>query len=246
MIDREVLAEAACEYALFRDMLALCGDDGDPMSHLTTEHQNALSGYAYALKKDTPAKTWFYAEVDHAAIYRALRIDADDNAAFYATGHLRLAKIDDAWHILAAYPAPQMLPEIAPDWLDIETVIAWNPVTNRAHVLGDPVPQLVGAFQDEMDAGVIYADPFAFLRSWVEARAAFWTEWRASHGQAWRAVPNERDTVPGCLMIGKDTDIRWPVSSLPKSIATVGHDPDALFKAIFRAAKLPRVHQKAA
>lgn len=204
---------------------------------LDPEIMNILSAYWFAQDKDTPGKTWWNATAQHPAIFRAMRIDPADPASVYAIAHLRITRIDGAPFILAAYPTPRILGPLDLDWLEIDQVLAWNPVTDQAHILSDPNPQLFGPLND--DQAAIHASPFAYLRSWCEARARFFVEWQGSHGQAWRGVPNEPDLAPGALMVGRANDIPWCPSAMPDALQVHGIDPTIINKAILRAARLP-------
>lgn len=199
---------------------------------------NTLSTYWYALAKDCPGKTWFYAETGHPAVYRALKIDPADPAAVYAAAPFRIGKVDEVPHVLAAWPAPNILGEPDPDWLDIEAVLAWNPVSNAVSVLSDPEPQLIGAWPD-VGPVRLFGTPFAFFRAWVEERAAFITAWQAAQRAHWLATPTEAST-PGMLATGPIDKIRLPVATMPHNIECVGLDPREVNKAIMRAARLPR------
>jgi hypothetical protein len=238
MDDRAFLKEALDELAWLQSMRAIASEDFNPFELLDIDHANAISAYFHALKKDSPAKTWFFATFEHAAIYRAMKVDPSDPASFYACAHLRLWRdVDGKALILAAHPAPGLIPEAA-DWLGIDAVLAWNPVDDTAYVMGDPAPQLFGGFTSP-EVGAIYASPFTFLRAWTEARARFWTEWTSAQGLAWRAAPVERDQVPGTLMLGGINDIAWVPSALPHDLTCVGLDSSKINKAIIKAAKLP-------
>lgn len=207
--------------------------------HPNIEGWNALVSVVHSRAKDTPAKTWWDAEALHPATFRALRIDRADFAAAYAVHPFRLARIDGKPLILAAHPAPLILGPVDDDHLNIEAVIAWNPVDNRAFVLGDETPQLVGALSD--DAPTLFASPFAFFRAWLEARAAFAMLRSQLVGKDWMARPTEHGTAPGALMIGAIDAIRWNPASLPRDLVCVGADPMQINRAILRAARLPRV-----
>lgn len=196
---------------------------------------NVLWLRAYATA--SPEKTWFYGEVAHPAIYRALKVDQSDPAATYACAPLRLAKVDGEHRILAAWPAPPILSGFD-DWFDIKQVIAWNPTDNTAHIMGEAQPQLIGTFPPG-DTGTIFASPFAFLRAWIEERAAFYTSYRAAAAAHFTTTPTERDT-PGCLVIGDAAKVRWNPDALPRNLECAGIDPGKINRAIMRDARLPR------
>ena len=202
------------------------------------EAANAESAYWYALGKDTPAKLWWNSSLDHAPIYRALRIPEGTEFAAYALAPFRVAKNeDDQWRVLAAYPCPRVLGEPDPDWLSIEAVIEWNPLDDTARVLGDVAPQLVGSFHD--DADEIHGSPRRFFQSWAARRAQFMSR-RTGMTAHFTIPPAERDETPGVLAIGQIDQIRWHQFHLPASPACVGIDATAVNKAILRQANLPR------
>lgn len=209
---------------------------------------NAASIYFHALRKDCPGKLWW--QLDHmdgrAAIYKALRIDPADHGAAYALVPFRVYRSPETGKasVLAAYPAPRAFDLEANDWLDVATVIAWNPVKDTARVLGDATPQLVGALDD--DANAIFASPRAFFQAWAQRRAAFAVSRQTARQKAWHAIPAERDEVPGALMIGTPAAIRWNPAALPAHIECRGIDPAQINRAILRAARLPRVTGQAA
>lgn len=198
---------------------------------------NSLSEYWFALSKESPAKTWWDAAYLHPAIYRALRIARGDTGAIYAIHPFRLARIEDRAVVLAAHPAPRILDDPEHEWLSIETVIAWEPITNKAHVLGDPVPQLVGTLTD--DANELHADPRAFFQSWARRRAIFAVQRQQARKDRWHISPSERDEAPGALIVGQVKDIRWNPSAMPAHIECVGCDAREINRAILRAARLP-------
>lgn len=201
---------------------------------------NDLSAYFYAYDRPTPAKAWSQAPLYHPAIARQLRINRQDEGGVYALLPFRLATVDGQHRILAAWPCPRFLGSDPDDHLVIDTVIAWNPIDDTAAVLGDPVPQLAGRFPDP-ETGTIFASPRAFFQAWCAARAAFFVRWRDAMRKPWSAAPTETDLVPGTLLIGQPEAIRWNPSALPAQLTVQGIDPARVNKAIFRAARLPRV-----
>lgn len=204
-----------------------------------TEIDNSLSEYLFALKKDAPGKVWWNAGHEtRAPVYRALRIDPGDTGAAYATTPFRLTQIEGRWLILAAYPAPAIF-DPAPDWLDIETVLAWEPNSDAVEVLGDDAPQLVGRLTD--DANTIYASPRIFFQSWAIRRARFFVQRQTTQGRDWHIVAQEGDDTPGALVIGAFAKIRLNPSAMPETVLCDGLDPKELNRAIMRAARLPRV-----
>lgn len=206
---------------------------------------NALSEYWYALGKDTPAKRWFYADTWHPAVSRALGIDRAQDGGAFALMPFRLAKHNDAWTILAAYPTPRCIgPEIDEDWLNIEVIIAWNPATNHVEIIGDIEPQIVGrpaGFYSHEGTGTLFGQPRPFFQAWARDRARF-SGYVAQHaGKQWSALPNEPDLAPGALIVGDVNKIRWSAHALPKSIECVGCDADAINRAMLRGLQLPRL-----
>lgn len=203
---------------------------------------NDLSVLWYQRGRDCPGKVWFYAEWRPAPIYRALRIDPAEDGATYAITPFRIARIAGDVLVLAAYPAPFDLNEPDVDWLGIETVLAWNPLTDRAHILGGEDNDLVGRLADE--ANQIFASPRAFFQTWAAKRAQFYVMQRAARLNKWGAIPTERDEVPGALLVGSLDKVRLCPGLLPDHIECVGMDAKDLNRAIMRAANLPRVSAK--
>lgn len=204
------------------------------------EVQNIVSAHQHALSKDTPAKTWWHADYAHPAIARALHVDPGQLGARYALAPFRLWKDGERHLILAAYPAPRCLGPVDWDWLGIQSVIAWEPRTDAAFVLGDPVAQLVGTFANQP---ALYASPRDFFTDWMRARAEFFVRWLNSRRGEWAHGATERDDLPGMLAIGPLDQIRWNPSSMPENIECVGLDPAVLNRALLRAARVPRAHQ---
>lgn len=192
----------------------------------------------HARDKDSPAKMWWNVDSVHAAVYRALRIDPADPTARFACEPFRYIKHDGRHVILVAWPTPRILGPIDDDWLAIEDVIAWDPVSNTATSLVDDHPHIFGAFRD--DAQALYADPRAFFQAWAMARAQFAVRHRQMRGKDWHAIPQEHDLVPGALVIGDLGRVRWAPSVLPDHIECVGMDPREVNRAILKAARLPR------
>lgn len=199
---------------------------------------NTLSIYLHALKKDCPGKTWWNCEATHPAVYRAMRIDPSDFGASYAVAPFRYFK-GERHLILAAYPAPRILDPVDENWFGIETVIAWEPNSNQAYPLEDPSPQLAGRLDDE--AHTLFADPRAFFQAWAIRRAQFAMKRQEARSNRWHAIPAERDETPGALILGDVDRIPWHPTLLPDHIECVGVDPKVVNKAIFKAARLPRV-----
>ncbi len=205
-----------------------------------TDYINDLSAYFYAYDRATPAKVWADAPRYHPAIARQLHIDREEDGGVYALMPFRVAMIEGQHKILAAWPCPRFLTSDPDDHLGIHTVIAWNPRDDTATVLGDPVPQLAGRFPDP-DAGTVFTSPRQFFQRWAVSRAGFFVRWRQAMLKQWSAAPHETDLIPGVLMIGDPDAIRWNPSTLPANLTVQGADPRAINKAIFKAARLPRV-----
>jgi hypothetical protein len=207
--------------------------DGNPMDRIGAEATNLIAAYAHSIDKPSPAKTWWNLPHDHAAIARALRIDRTESVAWYALLPFRYIKRGDRHLILAAHPTPMS----APDWLGIETVLAWEPVTGRVTNLTDDRPQLFGAVT-ETDA-TLYADPRAFFTAWMRQRAWYATARIEAMKSPWAARPAEVSTLPGALMVGDLDAIEWPRDGMPPRFTTVGIDPRAVNRAMLKSARLP-------
>lgn len=204
----------------------------------TIDDFNDLSARLYALNKDCPGKTWWDADPMHPAIARALRIEMAEEGAVFAKVPFRLAKLDGAHVILAAYPSPRCLGPVDGDWLGIETVIAWSPQNDAATILGDDTAQLTGRLTDDTPA--VFGSPRIFFTAWMRARAEFFVRWVESRKGTWRHGATEYDLAPGALAIGPLDRIQWRPSALPQNIEAVGIDPAKLNKAILKAARVPR------
>jgi hypothetical protein len=207
----------------------------------TIDDMNNLSARLYALSKDCPGKAWWDADPMHPAICRALRIDPADEGAVFAKAPFRLAQIDGAHVILAAYPTPRMLGPVDGDWLGIETVIAWHPRSDAATILADPEPQLTGRLTD--DTPRLYASARSFFTDWLRARAAFFVLWQQSRKGKWAHGATEHDLAPGALVVGNVDAIRWRPSTMPENLECVGLDAKKLNRALLKAARVPRAHQ---
>lgn len=199
---------------------------------------NALSTFWYRIDKDAPGKVWWHCPLRRDAIYRALGINPTDHGATYAVAPFRLHRSDDGVRVLAAYPAPKLLGTPDYHWLNIETVISWNPLDDRAEILGDTAPQIVGQLTDE--ANGLFSSPRSFFQAWCQRRAQFAVLRQETAKQPWHATPAERDEIPGGLVIGATADIHWQPGLLPETIQCVGINPTVVNKAIIRAARLPR------
>jgi hypothetical protein len=198
---------------------------------------NALSSFWYQLDKDSPGKVWWHCPITHKAVNRALGISADEAGSVYACAPFRLHRSEEGVRVLAAYPAPAIFEEGAA-WLDIETVISWNPVDDTAVVVGDPAPQIVGNLS--ADTNVIFASPRAFFQHWARRRAQYLTARNISRAQQWNRLAAEQDETPGVLMIGAPADIHWRPSTMPAEIKCAGVNPAIINRELLKAARVPR------
>ncbi len=214
------------------EAMAHCGLTGEP---IPVEIANYVSAADYAASKDSPAKTWWDCQPYHPATSRALKIDRAQEGGVYALAPFRL------WHdgtrhlILAAYPCPRILGPIDMDCTGIETVFAWNPVTDEAFALGDETPGLFGNTHGE----TVFRSPLEFFQSWAIERAKFFVSWAVTKGRDWQHVA-DTDACPGSLAIGPIDRIQW--THLPREFEARGIDPTELNRAIIRQANLPRAY----
>lgn len=202
---------------------------------------NEISAYCYALDRDCPGKVWWEAPMWHDAVDRALGVSREQDGGRFALFPFRAAKVDDQWRVLAAYPTPRTIGEIDEDWLGIETVIAWDPVTNRAEVLGDPVPQLVGTMAPtfaDPNTTTLFGQPRVFFQAWARDRARYF-RFVQNDGAAVHNLPNEPDLAPGALIVGDARQVRWNPATMPATIECAGCDVGAINRAILRTLKLP-------
>lgn len=219
-------------YADCIDAMAHAALTRDP---ITAEIANYVSAHDYAANRDTPARTWWDCQPFHPATARALKIDRGQEGGVYALAPFRL------WHdgtrhlILAAYPCPRILGPIDLDHLNIETVIAWNPVTDEAYALGDETPGLFGNVAGE----TVFRSPLDFFQHWAIERARFFVSWANTKGRDWQHVA-DTDACPGSLAIGPLDRIRF--TDLPREFEARGIDPTELNRAIIRQANLPRAY----
>lgn len=198
---------------------------------------NDLSILMFERKKQTPAKTWWEQDIFHPAIARALKVDRSEMGGVFALAPFRLFHDGEKHVILAPFPAPRMLGPVDHDWLDIATVIAWNPQDDTAEIMGDVQPQLVGNF-DDSEQGTIFSSPRDFFTQWMMDRAAFFVRWMQSRKGEWAHGATERDLTPGKLAVGDINKIRW--SGLPDTIHCRGLSTQEVNRAILRQANLPR------
>ncbi|CAB4140304.1 hypothetical protein UFOVP407_44 [uncultured Caudovirales phage] len=195
--------------------------------------RQAASILAFEKKRQCPGKLWLDAKPFHPAIYRALRVDRQDESAAYACLPFRLGMIDGEHCILAALDCPKVTDDPLPR--DIEIVAAWDPRSNRHSIIGEAQPTAI-MLDDSHDT--LFGDFFAFARAWVEARAAFFTKRQMQQKNEWVHPLPETSGVPGILVTGDVKTIRWP--DMPKSIACIGLDPKEVNASIIRNAGLPR------
>ena len=198
------------------------------------ELTNFISAIDHAHKQDTPAKDWWHCEPNHAAVYRALGIDPKEEGAFYACLPFRLFHDGEKHVILAAYPCPRVLGPVDMDWLDIEDVIAWDPVTDTAELRGVGTDLLAGPEMAE-ETNTLFASPREFLTEWAMRRAQFSVQRQAL--TEWQDI-SEHDVCPGKLAIGDINKIRW--SGLSADFEARGFDIPKLNRAILRGANIPR------
>lgn len=206
-----------------------------------TDAHNAAVLRSLDLGKDTPARQWWFARHDHPSIARALGIDRDQCGGNFALWPFRMLKIDEVAHLCAAYPAPRTIGEHDPDWLAIETIIAWNPVSNTTQIVGDAQPQIVGCW-DEYHGSTprLFGQARTFFQEWARNRARFWGFVLADQGRSWRAAIQEPDLVPGMLAVGKAEAIRWQPHAMPAHIECLGINEKEINKQVFKALRMPR------
>jgi hypothetical protein len=216
------------------DLAALVAETAAP------DFMNPIHALAHARARDTPAKRWWYAQVLHPAIFRALRLDPKESGAVYAAMPFRLSRDGEGNAcILVALPCPRLF-DADDDWLGIEVVLAWYPQTGKVIDLEDAEPNhLVGELPADLaEPTHVFADPFAFFRAMAEARAQWLTSFYANADPLWRRRPHEPRHVPGFLVIGNPEKVRWP--TLTAEIHCHGIDPRKVNHAILRQSTLPR------
>lgn len=228
MIDRELLDDVH---------FAVLANGANWHADFSPDEINAVSAHWHSMEKLTPAKQWWGLDVYHPAVGRALRIDRTQDGGAYALLPFRFCRYDGKPLILAAYPCPPLL-SVDADWLQISAVIAWDPVSDTAHVLDGDGPQLVGRLTDFSNE--IHGSPRAFFQAWAIRRAAFAVQWQTAKSRRWDAVPTEREEVPGALVIGDISKIPLAPSLMPTHLECVEIDPKIVNRAIMRAARLPR------
>ena len=241
-----VYSERYESFSVAQDALTMCWLKGGAPAQefgedVAIEAQNCVSTYLYETKRDTGGKDWWDAKAGHDAIYRALNVDKADEGAFYATMPFRLFNDGERYIILVAYPVPRVLGPVDMDHLDIEQVLAWDPVKDEAWLWRDDGPALFGP-EPEMTGNeehVLFANPRDMFVEWMMARAQAWMRFKQSKKRDWHQFI-ERDTCPGQLSVGDLDAINW--SNLPKSFEARGFDIQKLNRAILRGANVPRAY----
>lgn len=204
-------------------------------SAIHPEISNLVSQHDYAMGRDTHAKTWWDCQAYHPAIARALKIDRSQTGGVYALAPFRLWNDGTRHLVLAAYPCPRILGPIDMDWLGIETVLAWNPLTDECEAMGDCTPGLFG----NTSGDTVFRSPLEFFQNWAIERAKFYVSLMATRGKDWHHV-SDADPCPGSLAIGPINKIRW--NALPREFEARGIDTTELNRAIIRQANLPRAY----
>ncbi|MEP3870297.1 MAG: hypothetical protein ABJM32_18140 [Parasphingorhabdus sp.] len=237
MDDRPALMDAG--RALSEDAGLFIAATGDIMTAAIA--QQALSVYRYELRADTPAKQWSECKATAPNVYRALKIDPEVPEAFYAGYPFRLGKYRDEWRILVAFPPPDLTSGMS-NHLDIEDVLAWDPVKNTVEVMGDDNDAHLICSDYVDDTLKVYGNPLEFFFAWAEQRAIWRTKWIAARGKKWaHPAPERTKELPGALVIGDIKKIRWPLSDLPKKITCIGVNKVAVRSSIFESANIPRI-----
>lgn len=196
----------------------------------------------------TPARAWWEASLAttpkrRAAIYRALRLPADDRRSLYAAAPFALLAADDRWWIAAITNPPPILDAPALlAWEPIGDVILLDPTDDTTALLGERGARLVTPATLQQRVRV-FTDGRRFLRAWADQRV-IWLEQRNATERDALYVPTEPDDgcMPGALAIGDLSKIRdW--QALGASVITVDDPTTALAvnRSIMRAARLPRV-----
>lgn len=199
---------------------------------------NGLYARLHDRKADTPGKLWWHAEALHPAIFRALRMDREENGAVYAALPFRLHRDELGAKILIALPTPPQFDPECYDWLDIETVLEWYPHLNQFKIMGDHTPTTAGRI--DPDCAELFADAFAFARAFAERRAQWFVSWQMNIGAKWRAASIEPDLTPGLFLFDKPEKCRLPVHEMPADVIAHGINPTDLNRALLRQAQIPR------
>lgn len=203
------------------------------------EINNLVAAYSHEIRKDCPAKLWWDYAAYHPAIARALKINRQQTGGVYALAPFRLWHDGERHLILAAYPAPRILGPIDMDHLDIQNVLAWNPITDEAQILGEVSPTMFGAAGETERPFTLYQSPRAFLTDWAINRAHAYVRITELRKNRWSDA-EDRDTPPGALVIGNPEKV--DLTKLPRDFAAQGFDVAELNRAIIRQARLPRAH----
>jgi hypothetical protein len=203
----------------------------------TLDAWNVLFATLHARSKDSPGKTFWDARAMHPAIFRALRMDPNEEGAIYAAAAFRLHLSADGPRVLCAMPALRILEDGNDDWLDIEAVLSWNPVDDTATVMGDAGADLFG-HTDAAEPLNVYSSPFDYLRHVAEARAQ-WFIYRAKVNGEWH-LASEPARIPGLLALAEPAKVRWPLHDMPADITAHGIDARAFNNALLRQARIPR------
>jgi hypothetical protein len=206
------------------------------------KHNDAVQFYR-EVTADTDALRWSMSDYAHPAIYRALKIDKGDPSAFYAAAMCRLMRVDGKAMIGIAWPAPRVIPdgeiELFYPHLFIKNVVYWNPIDNM--VLPTPNGWETWFCDSDLqkDQGVIYANPFVWLRDWASARAQWFVHYKSAMQEKWSAIPEERDLCPGMILTDAPANVSWPSWEMPRDLTVIGANPKEINKAILRSAHLP-------
>lgn len=187
-----------------------------------------------------PVDLWRKARWQHDAVNRVLDFAPDLPGAGFALFPFRLAKVDDMYRLLAAWPCPRTTgPDIDLEHDRIEVVLAWCPESNRVDVLGDPQPQLVGSLGGYFGPGALFGQPRAFFQQWAADRARFFNLVRSIRRSEAHPIPIEPDLVPGMLIVGPINKVRWPIGAMPALVNCIGVSPTTASKAFVQSLQLP-------
>lgn len=187
-----------------------------------------------------PVDMWREARWQHEAVNRVLDFAPDLPGAGFALFPFRLAKVDDMYKILAAWPCPRTTgPDIDLEHDRIEAVLAWCPESNRVEVLGDAQPQLVGSFEGYYGPGALFGQPRAFFQQWAADRARFFNFVRSVRKSQAHPIPLEPDLVPGMLIVGPVNKVRWPIGAMPSVVNCIGVRPALVRGAFLQSLRLP-------
>lgn len=175
-------------------------------------------------------------------ILKALRIDPSDRTALFASMPFRVVADQGERFIGAAIGCPPHLDADAMRaWSpnDIRDVLLWSPKRGTVRVMGEAQPVLV--LPDDRGTVTLFADPFAFMRAWVERRAAAMV--RKLHVTRWQTHTREPGDsyLPGALAIGDLARMHLGTADVEAFVPGPGVAPDALRQAVYRSARMPRV-----